>query len=374
MNKRIKVESPGRINLIGEHVDYNGGSVLPGAIDKKIEFIIENIPGKKCFIESKTINKKFEFELTSIEKTKYQWQNYILGTVNNIINIRNLKISAFSCIINSSLPIGAGISSSSALISGLSSGLIEINNLQIKKNEIVDIVSDVEHNYIGLKGGIMDQFTILNGKKNKLIHLECHSRNFKYVNADFKDYQVILLNTNIEHNLASTAYNQRVEECNQALKVVNNNYKKFSHLCEVDISILKNLKKDLTSKIYDRASFVINENKRTYKAANKLNESNLVDFGKLMYQSHAGLKDLYDVSCEQLDFLVDLTKEHSQIIGSRMMGGGFGGCTISLIDKSFKNQFIDVALKEYYNMFSIDLTPIEINICNGVKIKNLQAD
>ena len=374
MNKRIKVESPGRINLIGEHVDYNGGAVLPGAIDKKIEFIIENIPGKKCFIESKTINKKFEFELTSIEKTKYQWQNYILGTVNNIINKRNLKISAFSCIINSSLPIGAGISSSSALISGLSAGLIEINNLQIKKNEIVDIVSEVEHNYIGLKGGIMDQFTILNGKKNKLIHLECHSRNFKYVNADFKDYQVILLNTNIEHNLASTAYNERVEECNQALKVVNKNYKKFSHLCEVDISILKNLKKNLTSKIYDRASFVINENKRTYKAANKLNESNLVDFGKLMYQSHKGLKDLYDVSCEQLDFLVDLTKEHSQIIGSRMMGGGFGGCTISLIDKSFKNQFIDVALKEYYNMFSIDLTPIEINICDGVKIKNLQAD
>ena len=183
--KEVVVLSPGRINLIGEHVDYNGGAVLPGAIDKKIEFIIENIPGKKCFIESKTINKKFEFELTSIEKTKYQWQNYILGTVNNIINKRNLKISAFSCIINSSLPIGAGISSSSALISGLSAGLIEINNLQIKKNEIVDIVSEVEHNYIGLKGGIMDQFTIINGKKNKLIHLECHSRNFKYVNADF---------------------------------------------------------------------------------------------------------------------------------------------------------------------------------------------
>ena len=374
MNKKIKVESPGRINLIGEHVDYNGGSVLPGAIDKKVEFIIENIDGDNCFIESKTIDRKFEFKFASLEKSDEHWHNYILGTVNYLINKKNQKISAFSCEIDSSLPIGAGISSSSALISGLASGLIEINNLEIDKSEIVDIVSDVEHNYIGLKGGIMDQFTILNGKKNKLIHLECHSRNFKYVNADFKDYQVILLNTNIEHNLASTAYNERVEECNQALKVVNKNYKKFSHLCEVDISILKNLKKDLTSKIYDRASFVINENKRTYKAANKLNESNLIDFGKLMYQSHKGLKDLYDVSCEQLDFLVDLTKEHSQIIGSRMMGGGFGGCTISLIDKSFKNQFIDVALKEYYNMFSIHLTPIEINICDGVKIKNLQAD
>ena len=256
MNKIVKVESPGRINLIGEHVDYNGGSVLPGAIDKKVEFIIENIKGSKCFIDSKTINKKFEFELSSLEKSNQHWQNYILGTINNIINKRNLKISAFSCKINSNLPIGAGISSSSALISGLAAGLIEINNLQIKKSEIVDIVSDVEHNYIGLKGGIMDQFTILHGQKNKLVHLECHTRNFKYVNAEFNDYQVILLNTNVEHNLANTAYNDRVEECRYALDIINNKYSnKFSYLCEVDSTILESFKVNLDAKIYNRASF-----------------------------------------------------------------------------------------------------------------------
>ena len=292
MNKKIKVESPGRINLIGEHVDYNGGSVLPGAIDKKVEFTVENIPGNKCFIESKTINKKFEFDFSSLEKSSEHWQNYILGTVNNLINKKNQRISAFSCEINSSLPIGAGISSSSALISGLASSLIEINNLEIKKNEIVDIVSDVEHNYIGLKGGIMDQFTILNGQKNKLIHLECHSRNFKYVTAEFKDYQLILLNTNVEHNLANTAYNNRVEECNYALKLINEKYgNKFSSLCEIDLNIIESLKNVMDVKIYNRASFVINENQRTHDAAIKLNEFKLMEIGNLMYQSHAGLKD-----------------------------------------------------------------------------------
>ena len=155
MNRKIKVESPGRINLIGEHVDYNGGSVLPGAIDKKVEFLIENIEGNKCIIESKTINKKFEFEFSNLKKSNEHWQNYIIGTVNNIINKKKQTISSFKCVIKSSLPIGAGISSSSALIAGLASGLIEINNLQIDKNEIVDIVSDVEHNYIGLKGCLL---------------------------------------------------------------------------------------------------------------------------------------------------------------------------------------------------------------------------
>ena len=374
MNKTVKVESPGRINLIGEHVDYNGGSVLPGAIDKKVEFIIENIKGSTCFIDSKTINKKFEFELSSLEKSNQHWQNYILGTINNIINKRNLKISAFSCKINSSLPIGAGISSSSALISGLAAGLIEINNLQIKKNEIVDIVSDVEHNYIGLKGGIMDQFTILHGQKNKLVHLECHTRNFKYVNAEFNDYQIILLNTNVEHNLANTAYNDRVEECRYALDIINKKYSnKFSYLCEVNSTILESFKVNLDAKIYNRASFVVNENLRTHDAAKKLNEFKLVEIGNLMYQSHSGLKDLYEVSCNELDFLVDLTKPYDQIIGSRMMGGGFGGCTINLIHKKFKDEFLDIAHKSYYEKFRIDVTPIEISICDGVKIKNLQT-
>ena len=375
MNRKIKVESPGRINLIGEHVDYNGGSVLPGAIDKKVEFLIENIEGNKCIIESKTINRKFEFGFSNLKKSNEHWQNYIIGTVNNIINKKKQTISSFKCVIKSSLPIGAGISSSSALISGLASGLIEINNLQIDKNEIVDIVSDVEHNYIGLKGGIMDQFTILNGKKNKLIHLECYSRNFNYVNADFNDFQIILLNTNVEHNLANTAYNDRVEECNNALKIINNKFNNnYSTLCDVSPHLVSELKNILETKIYNRASFVINENQRTYDAAKKLNESKFYDLGGLMYKSHLGLKDLYEVSCDELDFLVDLTKSYDKILGARMMGGGFGGCTINLVEKSFKDEFIERAYKCYKDKFTIDLTPIEITISDGVKIKNLQTD
>ena len=221
----------------------------------------------------------------------------------------------------------------------------------------------------------MDQFTILNGKKNKLIHLECFSRNFKYVNADFNDFQIILLNTNVEHNLANTAYNDRVEECDNALKIINNKFNNnYSTLCDVSPNLVSELKNILETKIYNRASFVINENQRTCDAAKKLNESKFYDLGSLMYKSHSGLKDLYEVSCDELDFLVDLTKPFEKILGARMMGGGFGGCTINLIEKSFKDEFIERAYKCYKDKFTIDLTPIEITICDGVKIKNLQTD
>ena len=205
--------------------------------------------------------------------------------------------------------------------------------------------------------------------------MECYSRNFKYVNADFNDFQIILLNTNVEHNLANTAYNDRVEECNNALKIINNKFNNnYSTLCDVSPHLVSELKNILETKIYNRASFVINENQRTYDAAKKLNESKFYDLGSLMYKSHLGLKDLYEVSCDELDFLVDLTKSYDKILGARMMGGGFGGCTINLVEKSFKDEFIERAYKCYKDKFTIDLTPIEITICDGVKIKNLQTD
>ena len=371
MRNKIIVEASGRINLIGEHVDYNGGYVLPASIDKKIIIEFHSISGKECNIESKTLDKGFKINLNKISKSKIQWENYIVGVLYNLIILKKLKIEAFNCKIESDLPIGAGISSSSALICGIACGLNQLNNLKLTNDEIIDIVSDVEHNFIGLMGGIMDQFTIVNGKKNKLILLNCQNRNFKYINSDFNNYKFLLINTNVEHNLANSAYNERVKECSEALSLINKKYNKYDFLVNVEESILNEFKNILPEKVYNRALFVIQENKRTHDSANKISNSKLKEFGELMYKSHYGLKNLYEVSCEELDFLVEFTSNYKEIIGSRMMGGGFGGCTINLIEKNFINHFVDLISKAYLDKFGIKLNAFTVNIDNGITIKDI---
>ena len=371
MRNNIIVEASGRINLIGEHVDYNGGSVLPASIDKKIIIEFHSVSGEECYIESKTLDQGFKINLNKISKSKIQWQNYIIGVLYNLIVLKNLKIKAFNCKIESNLPIGAGISSSSALICGIASGLNRLNNLKLTNDEIIDIVSDVEHNFIGLMGGIMDQFTIVNGKKNKLILLNCQNRSFKYINSDFNNYKFLLINTNVEHNLANSAYNERVKECNEALSVINKKHNKYNCLVEVEENILNEFKNILKEKVYNRALFVIQENQRTYDSANKISNSKLKEFGKLMYKSHYGLKNLYQVSCKELDFLVEFTSKYEEIIGSRMMGGGFGGCTINLIKENFVDNFVDLVSQAYLDEFDIKLDAFTVNIDNGITIKNI---
>ena len=364
------IESSGRINMIGEHVDYNGGCVLPGSIDKKIRFKFHKIEGIDCHVKSITLDKEFKFSFKDLSPRKVHWENYIIGAVNYLINKKFLSLSTFSCEISSFLPIGAGISSSSSLICGMVKGLIELNDLNLSNNEIVDIVLDVEHNYIGLKGGIMDQFTILNGKKDHLILLKCQNREFKHIPSNLKNFKILLLNTNVEHNLANTAYNERVNECTEALKIINKNADtNFSFLCEVPEKILNNNKKFLPKTLFSRASFVIKENLRTIKSAEILENNKLSELGNLMYESHFGLSKLYKVSCEELDFLVDLTRNHQKIIGSRMMGGGFGGCTINLIQDDFIGQFVDESCKAYYEKFGKEATPILAELDNGITIK-----
>jgi galactokinase len=368
MNKII-VESPGRINLIGEHVDYNGGSVLPAAIDKKIIIEFNSIEGNVCSIESVTVGKSFKLNLEKISKSTIQWENYIIGVLHNLIVLKKRKIGAFNCKITSNLPIGAGISSSSSLICGLISGLNYLNNLKLGSNEIVDMVSSVEHNFIGLMGGIMDQFTIVNGKKNNLILLNCQNRRFEYINSNFNPYKIILINTNVEHNLADSSYNQRVKECQEALEIINKNENNYKYLVDVELNILNKFKDSMNRKVYNRAKFVIEENKRTHDSSVEISKSNIKEFGKLMYQSHKGLRELYEVSCEELDFLVDFSKSKKEVIGSRMMGGGFGGCTINLIRDDYVDDFLSSVSKAYLKKFNIEPSPLFVNIGDGVTIK-----
>ena len=364
--KKVLVESPGRINLIGEHIDYNGGKVLPAAIKNKIIFHLESIQGVKCYIESKTIEKTFIIQLNSLEKSEIQWENYIIGVLKNLIEKRKLLINGFKCLIDGDLPIGAGISSSSSLICGFIKGLDQLNNLNLTNNDIINIAREVEHNFIGLTGGIMDQFTILNGKKNKVLLIDCKSRDFGFFDSDFGRYKFLLLNTNIEHKLSDSSYNQRVEECKSELNEIKSKYKKVNYLCDVSLKILKEFKETMDDEVFDRAQFVIQENERVINSVKKIEELKFQEFGMLMYESHYGLKELYEVSCEQLDFMVDISKNYDYVLGSRMMGGGFGGCTINLIHSDFIDSYIDLVSKQYYNRFSIHLSPIVTEISDGI--------
>ena len=364
--KKVLVESPGRINLIGEHIDYNGGKVLPAAIKNKIIFHLESIQGVKCYIESKTIEKTFIIQLNSLEKSEIQWENYIIGVLKTLIEKRNLLINGFKCLIDGDLPIGAGISSSSSLICGFIKGLDQLNNLNLTNNDIINIAREVEHNFIGLTGGIMDQFTILNGKKNKVLLIDCKSRDFGFIDSDFGRYKFLLFNTNIEHKLSDSSYNQRVEECRSALNEIKSKYKKVNYLCDVSLKILQEFKESMDDEVFDRAQFVIQENERVINSVKKIEESKFQEFGMLMYESHYGLKELYEVSCEQLDFMVDISKNYDYVLGSRMMGGGFGGCTINLIHSDFIDSYIDLVSKQYYNRFSIHLSPIVTEISDGI--------
>ena len=367
MNKNmVLVESPGRINMIGEHIDYNGGVVMPASINKKLLIEIQSSTSEYSIIKSKLFNESIKVDLKKFKRSEVSWHNFILGVLDNLINKKGFELSNFHCVIGGDLPVGAGISSSSALICGLLKGICLINNLNLNKDDIIKIAREVEHEYIGVKGGIMDQFTIMNGKTDKLILLDCRDRTHKYIDIDFNHYKVLLLNTNVKHNLSETSYNERVLQCGKALKIINGKDNKYKFLTEVPLEILQKFKTHLNKKIFNRALFVIQEQERVHKAYNKLLTKDIYSFGELMYKSHEGLRNLYDVSCEELDFLVDFSMDKKYVIGSRMMGGGFGGCVINLIDSVFLKKYINEISDLYNNKFSLNLNSDVVTISNGL--------
>ena len=364
---RIHVKSPGRVNLIGEHTDYNGGYVLPCALDLTIDLFFEK-KSKKSYVKTDLgYNMTFDVNIP-YKKSNNHWENYVLGAINELKQIKS-ELSNFYCIIKSTLPSGAGISSSSALVCGLIKGLSKLNEINIENSDLINLSRNVEHKYIGLLGGIMDQFTILNAEKNKAILLNCENLESKFIKLEFKEYKLLLLDTNVKHNLANTEYNQRVSECKESLQIINGlckeNYSNLSQVNKVDLSTSK---EKLGETLYKRASYVLNENQRVINSVEFLENDKLQEFGQLMYESHFGLKNDYEVSCKELDFLVEYSMKYDEILGSRMMGGGFGGCTLSLIKDNLIDEFIEVIKQEYFSKFKRKLNPIIANLDQGIQM------
>ncbi len=372
MNKNdsydLVVKSPGRINLIGEHVDYNGGHALPAAIDKKITLKMKKNNSYNVTVYSKNIDSEFTFSLSDLNRSSIEWHNYIIGVIFYINVLRPDAVKGFDCYIDSNLPLGSGVSSSAALECGVAKGLNELFKLGLSDTEIIKLSKDAEHTMVGTKCGVMDQFTVVKGQKDHLLLLNCKTQEYKTIKVDFGDYKLILLNTNVSHNLASSEYNVRRGECEIAMKVINAKYSDLKYLCDVKPEVVKEFKNLLPEKIYNRALYISKENQRTLKAVEAIDRKDLHALGILLYQSHEGLSKLYEVSCPELDFLVEYSKNYDQILGARMMGGGFGGCTINIIHKDFVENLIEEMSIAYRNQFSIDLTPIAIHIGDGVKI------
>ena len=365
---QLTVDSPGRINIIGEHVDYNMGYVLPTAIEKKITFKFQkNDSDKICHVYSKGYDTGFELSLDKLEKSTVEWENYILGVLNEISK-RSDKLRGFDCTLESHVPIGSGVSSSAALECGLAFGLNEMFDLGLSKMDIVELSQAAEHTYAGTKCGIMDQFASVMSKEGHVILLDCESLDYSYIPIQIEPYRLVLLNTNVSHNLASGEYNVRRAQCEEGVAVLQKRYPEVKSLRNATMDMLNDVRNELDETVYNRCSYIIQEKTRVLEAVDALKANNLQRVGELLYETHDGLSKMYEVSCPELDFLVEFSKKYDSVLGARMMGGGFGGCTINLVHKDAIEEFVKAASTAYENECKLKLTWFEARPSEGTSI------
>ncbi len=365
----ILIGAPGRINLIGEHTDYNNGFVLPAAIDKKIVFAISISDGEKHNFYAYDLEESIEVPINNIKKVEKQWANYLLGVLAQFKSAGK-EVGSVNCVFGGDIPLGAGLSSSAALETGFAFALNNLFNTQLQTIEMVKMAQMAEHEYAGVKCGIMDQFASMFGKKNQVIQLDCQSLEYHYFPLELDNYEVILCDTQVKHSLASSEYNTRREECEEGVGILNKHYNKVKSLRDINIQQLKEHKSEFRPVVYNRCKYVVEENQRLLDACNELSNKNVKAFGDLMFQTHDGLKNEYEVSCVELDVLVQIARESEDVVGARMMGGGFGGCTINIIEKDGVETFIKKATDTYAEKAGKELKVYRVSIENGTSILN----
>ena len=360
----LLIRSPGRINLIGEHTDYNDGFVFPAAINKEIHFAVAKNDVNTFRFYAVDLQESFELKLEDLAKTKTQWANYLLGVAAQFKKA-GYALTGVDCVFGGDIPLGAGLSSSAAIENGFAFALKELLEVEVGKIEMVKMAQMAEHEYAGVMCGIMDQFASMTGKKDHAMKLDCRSLEFEYANIDLHDYTILLCNTNVKHELASSEYNTRRIECETGVKILQKYDKNINALRDASMELLEQHQKEFDSVVYKRCSYVVKENLRVEKAFSALAKNDIKALGELMYQTHEGLRDNYEVSCKELDELFDIAKNSDDVIGARMMGGGFGGCTINIVKIEKVDSFKEAVLQQYYKVNNIEPEIYTVKITNG---------
>lgn len=361
--KPFLVFSPGRINLIGEHTDYNDGFVFPAAIDKGIVLAIQKNEENISNVYALNKEEMYSFEVNEISSLKNGgWKNYIIGVVAEIQNL-GIKINNFNIVFAGDIPGGAGMSSSAALENSIVFGLNELFDLALTKEQMILISQKAEHNFVGVKCGIMDQYASMFGEKKSALLLDCRTIKAKLFKIDFKKCKLLLINSNVKHDLSESAYNNRREVCERVSELLN-----IKALRDASKKKLEKIKEEISEEDYNKALYVIQENNRVKLFSKAIQNNELKTLGKLLYKSHKGLSEQYKVSCKELDFLVAQTKKNKNILGSRMMGGGFGGCTISLIKKTEVAQFKEDISKKFKEEFNNECSIYQVKLSKGTRI------
>lgn len=361
----LLVRSPGRINLIGEHTDYNDGFVMPAAIDKEIVFAIANADDKKSTIHSINYGEHITVVIDSIRPVDNpKWANYLLGVLHRIVEA-GMPAQPFYCVFGGDIPTGAGLSSSAALECGFAFAINELFQLNIPRMDIIQMAQWSEHHYVGVMCGIMDQFASVMGKAGHAIFLDCETLEHRYVPLDLRDHVLILCDSKVKHSLVDSAYNTRREECAHGLAILRRQHPQLESLRGASMEMLEKQRDEFPAVVYNRCAYVIAEIERVRLASQDLDNGNLAAFGKKMFDTHDGLSRLYEVSCAELDFLVDEARKFDGVLGARMMGGGFGGCTINIVKQSVAENFIRHMERRYRETFSINASCYPASLCDG---------
>ena len=360
--------SPGRINIIGEHVDYNNGFVLPAAINKYVAFAASPNTDGQIHLYAKDLDESYSFNLNdTLQPVEQMWVNFVLGVLQQLKD-RDFAMTGFNIVFSSTIPMGSGLSSSAAVECGFAYALNKMFSLKLTKEEIALIGQKSEHTFVGVNCGIMDQFASVFGKKNQVIKLDCNTLDYEYHKADFKEYALLLLDSKVKHTHLTSGYNDRRNEVEKGLAILKQHYPEVNTFRDLNEEQVTAVKDELGDVIYRRCLFVVREIQRVLDAVVALEANDFVKLGGLMFKTHDGLSKNYEVSCEELDFLVDAVREDENVIGARMMGGGFGGCTINLVKKEAVNGLIERVSKEYKEKYNITLKAYKVKVAKGTTL------
>ena len=392
-NPSLVVKSPGRINLIGEHTDYNHGFVLPAAIDKYIEVAIGKRSDGVLHMVALDLGETIIVPTNNLAPHATQWVNYIIGVVDQVFNSKENNLASgenkvanpkmlssinendlaagFNICVQGNIPLGAGLSSSAAVECAVLFALNELYHLSLTKMQMALMAQAAEHKFAGVHCGLMDMFASLHGEKNKAILLDCDSLAFTYFPIELKDYSIVLFDTQIKHALASSEYNIRRLECEQGLKIIQEKYptvKTFRDISLEQVEACLTSNNVSGSKVYQRCKYVVEEIARVQLAVKDLEKGDMQAFGKKMFETHEGLSKLYEVSCPELDFLVEAVSNNENVLGARMMGGGFGGCTINIIKKSAVEEITKLLTASYAQVMHKELAVYITSIEDGTHL------